>query len=117
MRLTYYAPRSSNRLFLGKSATGKSRLPVTLIPALDPPASELAPVIPTCSVHESEWKRHEQGRGDEGLSKSRRHEPVVQSKAQLGQRPAAFGDMAVLVRTHRQAEQIHESLRRHGIAA
>jgi hypothetical protein len=25
--------------------------------------------------------------------------------------------MAVLVRTHRQAEQIHESLRRHGIAA
>ena len=39
----------------------------------------------------------------------------VQSKAQLGQRPAAFGDMAVLVRTHRQAEQIHESLRRHGI--
>ena len=39
------------------------------------------------------------------------------NRAQLGDRPLAFGDMAVLVRTHYQAEQMQEILRQQGISS
>lgn len=40
---------------------------------------------------------------------------LAESGALLGEQPVGFGDMAVLVRTHKEAEAVRESLRRRGI--